>query len=119
MRLKRLKINEKRKKFFKKVSASILMSAVSFKYASANALKNSPLVQGTFKLVQDGTEALLWIVPAITIILIIWNFSKMQRVDEDVETTAIKKKIRLILYCGIGAFLVSGLFNLILGYYVN
>lgn len=107
----------KLKNLTKKATLMFGLTLVYAKTASANNLQNSKLVTGTKQLLTDATTTLLWLAPAITVVLLIWHFIKLQNVEDDGEAKPIKKKMKIIAFSGIAAFLVDATFNILLRYY--
>lgn len=105
------------KKTIKKVALMLSLTMLHVKSASANALQSSKFATGTMNLLKDLTSTLLWIVPVATVVLIIWQAMRLQNAEDDGEAKPIKKRMRIILICGVGAFLVDVTFNMILRYY--
>lgn len=109
-------------KKYKNRLKNVIVTAALLSYISLSniqrvyAMENSKLVTGTKDLLNDGAKALLGIVPLTTILLELWYNSKLQAADET-EEKPIKKKMKSILICGVLAFVISSLVNIIIGYY--
>lgn len=112
------------KKVFKRIKGHakrlILFSIMLFsqtQVAYADSLKDSKLVTGSQKLFDDATNALLWIIPSITVVLIILQIPKLQAADDEQEARPIKKRIKTIAMWGAGAFVVDSVIKIILNYF--
>lgn len=105
------------KKALKDVTLMIGLTLLSSKYALANSVQNSKAFTGTEKLLKDVAAALLWIIPVTTAVFCVIQFVKLQSAEDEGDAKPIKKKIKIIVICGIAAFLADTMFNVILGYY--
>lgn len=110
------KVRKTKKKLLFVVN-TVALSLISTTYAFASDLQSSKAVTGTKKLFQDGTKAVLIIIPVAAVLYIVWNLFKLQGADDEGDAKPIKKKIKAVAICAIAAELASTLVTIILSYY--
>ena len=109
----RIKKRWKAASVFMTTLAVSLMSAVP---ASAAGVKDSEIVKGTQKLIQDVTTWLMVLAPVVAGMLIIYFCIRRSAADE-VDQKKWNNRIVVAVVSCIGAVLGSATLNLILGYY--
>ena len=82
----------------------------------AETIQDSKFVQGTVKLLEDGTTGLLIIAPVAMIIAVVWCFIRKGMSDE-MDHKKWNSRIATAFVCGIGAVSASILVKLLMGYY--
>jgi len=95
----------------------IILSNFNVLTVRAGAIQASKGVTGTVALLNDVSAALMIISPIATGLFLAWNFFKMQSAEDETEAKPIKKRMKVILICGVGVFLAATIFNVVLGYY--
>lgn len=95
----------------------IILNSLNVLTVKAGTIQDSKGVTGTVALLNDGSAALIIISPIATGLLLAWNLFKMQNAEDETEAKPIKKRMKVILICGVGVFLAATIFNVVLGYY--
>lgn len=114
MQIKKMIENSKLKKV---LPISIFLVTQMFSVtAYAEDIKDSKLVTGTEKLINDVTTWLLVLAPVVTGLLIIYFFIRRGAADEMDQKKWNSRIIIAIVSC-IGAVIASATLNLLIGYY--
>ncbi|TYQ17836.1 UNVERIFIED_CONTAM: hypothetical protein Cloal_0208 [Acetivibrio alkalicellulosi] len=82
----------------------------------ASDIKDSKLVKGTEKLINDITTWLVVLAPVVTGVLIIYFFIRKSAADEMDQKKWDNRIVVAIISC-IGAVIASATLNLLIGYY--
>lgn len=117
-------ILKKIRNFLEKTKEKILLTLVSVYTVSmiatpvyaANDVKNSQIVKGTEKLINDTTTWLMVLAPVLVGLLIIYFCIRRSAADEMDQKRWNNRIVVAIVSC-IGAVLGSATLNLIVGYY--
>ncbi|GAA0778408.1 hypothetical protein GCM10008908_35310 [Clostridium subterminale] len=115
---------KKIRNFLEKTKEKILLTLVSVYTVSmiatpvyaANDVKNSQIVKGTEKLINDTTTWLMVLAPVLVGLLIIYFCIRRSAADEMDQKRWNNRIVVAIVSC-IGAVLGSATLNLIVGYY--
>lgn len=83
------------------------------------SLKDNIIVTGTTNLISDGTLVVTGLSAGLTVLLLLWQFTRLQSADDEGDAKVIKKKMKKIAICGIGVTVTAGLVATILGYYTK
>lgn len=84
---------------------------------TANALADSSLAKGTEKLLQDATSWLMIIVPAVTVLVVIYYLIRRAAADE-IEHKKWNSRIMAAIISCIIAVAVAALLNALTSYFV-
>jgi ABC-type molybdate transport system permease subunit len=117
-------ILKKIKNFLEKTKAKILLTFISVYTVSmksisvyaADGVRNSQIVKGTEKLINDITTWLMILAPVLAGLLIIYFCIRRSAADEMDQKKWNNRIVVAIVSC-IGAVLGSATLNLIIGYY--
>lgn len=82
----------------------------------ANPITNSKPFVSAMKLANDGTTALLILVPVIGVILYIY-FNVRKGAADEMDHKMWDKRKTVVLYSTVGAFIASAIFNIISQYF--
>ena len=119
--LKKIKILSERIAFLAFVYGGMVMTNFNIAYADkkegSENLKSSKLVKGTENLFTDITEILMILAPTIGAVMIAFFFIQMQISEEEGDTKAIKKRIKVAAIATVGVFITATTINLITSYY--
>ena len=115
MKLKSLK--KKATKFLKAAIGTLMVMWMSSVPVMADTVKDSQIVKGTEKLIQDVTTWLMVLAPIVGVLLIIYFFIRRSAADE-IDQKKWNNRIVTVIVSVIGAVLASATLNLIIGYYV-
>lgn len=115
MKLKPLKM--KAKNLLKTVIGTLVVMMMSSVPVMADTVKDSQIVKGTEKLIQDVTTWLMVLAPIVGVLLIIYFFIRRSAADE-IDQKKWNNRIVTVIVSVIGAVLASATLNLIIGYYV-
>jgi len=115
VKLKPLKM--KARNFLKTILGTLVVMMMSTVPVMADTVKDSQIVKGTEKLIQDVTTWLMVLAPIVGVLLIIYFFIRRSAADE-IDQKKWNNRIVTVIVSVIGAVLASATLNLIIGYYV-
>ena len=107
----------KAKNLLKTVIGTLVVMMMSSVPVMADTVKDSQIVKGTEKLIQDVTTWLMVLAPIVGVLLIIYFFIRRSAADE-IDQKKWNNRIVTVIVSVIGAVLASATLNLIIGYYV-
>lgn len=115
MKFKPLKM--KARNLLKTILGTLVVMMMSTVPVMADTVKDSQIVKGTEKLIQDVTTWLMVLAPIVGVLLIIYFFIRRSAADE-IDQKKWNNRIVTVIVSVIGAVLASATLNLIIGYYV-
>jgi purine-cytosine permease-like protein len=101
----------------KTILGTLVVMTMSTVPVMADTVKDSQIVKGTEKLIQDVTTWLMVLAPIVGVLLIIYFFIRRSAADE-IDQKKWNNRIVTVIVSVIGAVLASATLNLIIGYYV-
>ncbi|MBV1758071.1 MAG: hypothetical protein KMY55_09540 [Dethiosulfatibacter sp.] len=107
----------KARNLLKTILGTLVVMMMSTVPVMADTVKDSQIVKGTEKLIQDVTTWLMVLAPIVGVLLIIYFFIRRSAADE-IDQKKWNNRIVTVIVSVIGAVLASATLNLIIGYYV-
>jgi hypothetical protein len=99
-----------------KIILPVLTILYTFSINAYANIQSTKIVTGTQKLIQDGSAALLIIIPIATVLVGIYFFFRMSMADEQDKKTW-QNRIKVLIFGFIGTITFSALVNVIANYY--
>ena len=104
-----------KRKLKKIVALTIVSCMLLTSCCFATSIQDSKIITGTQALINDLTNSMLFIVPAISVGFIIYYLVRKMAADEDAHRWDGKIKVAII--CCIAVFVVASLIKIIISYY--